>query len=325
MATAEPLEDSGGRRNPGFDAEKPSPARLYDFYLGGKDYYKPDRAAAERLYDTVPELPNTAKVNRAFHQRAGAWMAAQGIAQFLDIGCGLPTNDNTHSVVRKFQPDAKVVYVDHDPHVVAHARALLTNNNPRTQVAVGDIRDPKALLHAVRAAGVIDFAAPVGLLATAVLHFVSPEANPPGIVAALTAALAPGSFVALSHITGDAIDDAKVSAFNQIYAGAAEQLYFRTRSEFEALFSAADLRMVAPGAEAESGVCFLADWAPADLPTMPDPAWYHGTAPKSREAASQLGYAGVGEVVAAASVCGPAAGPSSTPAVPRSPASPSGT
>jgi len=184
---------------PGVDPTAPSPARLYDYYLGGTSNFPAGRAAAEQLKARVPDLADRAWANRGFHGRAARWMAAEeGIRQFVDIGSGLPTQSNTHDAVHAVAPEARVVYVDNDPVVVSHARALLST--PRTVAVHGDLTRPDELLSDPDIRAVIDFSKPVAILLVAVLHFVPDEADPVGCVAKLRDAMAPGSHLVISHV-----------------------------------------------------------------------------------------------------------------------------
>src|SRR5579875_3547922 len=186
---------------PGVDPAIPSPARIYDYVLGGTHNFASDRAAAERIREMTPDLADAAWVNRGFHQRAARWLAAErGIGQFIDIGSGLPTMGNTHTAVQKERPGARVVYVDIDPMVQAYASELLAADGT-TAVVTADLCDPDRVLGDPALRGLIDFGRPVGLLITAVLHFVPDEADPWEKVGRYCAALAPGSYLVLSHVT----------------------------------------------------------------------------------------------------------------------------
>jgi S-adenosyl methyltransferase len=158
-------------------AIKPSPARLYDYYLGGKDNYPVARAAAEKIRAVFPALSDAAWANRGFHGRAAIWMARHGIRQFVDIGAGLPTMDNTHQVVQRIGPCARVVYADNDRQAVCHARALLLGG-PGVTAIDADVRDLDGLLGNRELRELVDFTEPAGVLITAVLHFVSDADNP---------------------------------------------------------------------------------------------------------------------------------------------------
>ena len=174
---------------PGVDPTRPSPARLYDYFLGGTNNFPADREAAEYLRSRIPDVADALWANRGFHGRAAVWMANHGIRQFLDIGSGLPTQNNTHESVHRIDPEARVVYVDNDPMVAAHAGALLDADGT-TAVILADLRDPKALLSNPDLLRLIDLAEPAGILLTDVMHFVPDEEDPWGLVAQYMAACA---------------------------------------------------------------------------------------------------------------------------------------
>jgi hypothetical protein len=181
------------------DTSRPHPARIYDYLLGGYDNYEVDRQAAEHLLASVPiDVRQLARDNRAFLRRAVRVVAEAGVRQFLDLGTGIPTSPNTHEVAREVVADARVVYVDNDPIVAAHAGARLTST-PGTGFILGDVRDPKSILDHPVVREVIDFGEPVALLLVAVLHFIGDEHDPEAIVATLTEALPSGSYLVISH------------------------------------------------------------------------------------------------------------------------------
>ncbi|GAA3445007.1 SAM-dependent methyltransferase [Planomonospora venezuelensis] len=182
----------------GIDPTIPSVARMYDYYLGGKDNFASDREAAENFMAAVPGVREVARANRAFLRKAVAEIAGQGVRQFLDIGSGLPTQENVHQVAHRIIPDAKVVYVDNDPIVMAHGRALLADN-PHTVVVQADMREPKALLDHPEIRANIDFDRPVAVIMLAMLHFVPGDDEAAAIVTAVRETLAPGSYLVLSH------------------------------------------------------------------------------------------------------------------------------
>jgi hypothetical protein len=187
----------------GVDPTRPSPARLYDYYLGGTHNYEVDRQAAEQMRAVMPELGDAAWANRGFHGRAAVWMAAEhGIRQFIDLGSGLPTQNNTHQAVARVTPEARVVYVDNDPIVAAYGTPLLAGDGS-TALITADLRDPDGVLEHPEVRRLIDFAEPVGVLMTAVLHFVADGSDPWGLVRRYMAATAPGSYLALSQVTSD--------------------------------------------------------------------------------------------------------------------------
>jgi SAM-dependent methyltransferase len=178
------------------------PARMYDYYLGGKDNFPADREAAEQALAASPAVRDMARQNRAFLQRVVRFLAREaGIRQFLDIGTGLPTQGNVHEIAQAIAPDARVVYVDNDPIVVVHSDALLAGHN--TTAMQADLREPDAILERPEVREAIDFDQPVAILVVAVLHFIQDAEDPVGIVARLRNAMAPGSYLAISHGTTD--------------------------------------------------------------------------------------------------------------------------
>ena len=180
-----------------FDSSVPSPARVYDYFLGGKDNFAADREAAERSIRVVPETPWFARENRKFLGRAVRFCAAAGITQFLDIGSGLPTMDNVHQVAERVTAAPRVMYVDNDPVVVSHAQALMSG--PHAAAARGDLTRPGEILASAPVRDMIDFSQPVAILLVAVLHFIPDDADPAGCVAELMDAAAPGSYLIISH------------------------------------------------------------------------------------------------------------------------------
>ncbi|MCU7726161.1 SAM-dependent methyltransferase [Actinoplanes sp. KI2] len=180
------------------------PARRYDYLLGGKDNFAADRASAHEIEAVMPTVRLAAVENRHFLRRAVEFLSRQGVRQFLDVGSGIPTSPNTHEIAQAIDPTARIVYVDNDPLVLTHARALLTSAPAgRTAYLGADLRDPGSILRHPELRGTLDLARPVGLLLVAVLHFVRDDEDPAGIVATLVDALAPGSWVVVSHSTFD--------------------------------------------------------------------------------------------------------------------------
>jgi hypothetical protein len=261
---------------PGVDPSTPSPARMYDYVLGGTHNFLADRQAAERVRAQSPDLEDAAWVNRAFHQRAARWMAGQqGIRQFIDIGSGLPTLGNTHDVVQEIAPSARVVYVDIDPMVRAYASELLADDGT-TAVVTADLRDPGRVLADPGLRALIDFDEPAGLLLTAVLHFVADSSDPWGLVARYLAALAPGSYLALSHGTFQGLPPGLVETSQDVYAKAAQSMHLRSREEIGRFFTG--LEVVPPYQGAEPGVTYLGMWGAED-PELADSdgsRWWFG-------------------------------------------------
>ncbi|GAA1994627.1 SAM-dependent methyltransferase [Kitasatospora viridis] len=226
--------------------EVPHPARIYNYLLGGKDNFPADRAAAEQLISLSPGIGAAARSNRTFLRRAVRLAAEQGIGQFLDIGTGIPSEGNTHQVAQLVDPAARVVYVDNDPIVLAHARALMAGpGHGATTVLQADLREPEAILADPRVRAALDFDRPVALLLVAVLHFIDEEQDPYRLVATLLAALAPGSLLILSHGTGDFDPPARVAAGTQVYCAATAQVTPRSRAQIERFLTG--LELVEPG------------------------------------------------------------------------------
>jgi hypothetical protein len=233
---------------PGVDPARPSSARVYDYLLGGEHNFESDQAAGQMLKSRAPELVDSAWANRGFHQRAAKWIAEQGVRQFIDIGSGLPTVGNTHEVVRRVTPDARVVYVDNDPMVLAYGRELLGGDRAAT-VILADVRDPEAVLGNADLRALIDFTEPVGLLITAVLHFVSDESDPHKLISRYLASLAGGSYLALSHMTADQKPQQAVRTLVEVGLRAAGGGYLRSKDEVRKLFEGLTLVPPYPGAE----------------------------------------------------------------------------
>jgi hypothetical protein len=226
------------RELPGFDASRPNIARVYDFLLGGKDNYAADRAEAVRLLEVFPLLPLRARQNRLFLARAVTWLARDcGVRQFIDIGCGLPTVQNTHQVAQAARADCRVAYVDRDPVVICHARALLSA--PGVIAVPGDLADPAGILANPAVQGLMNLAEPTAVILAMVLHFMG-AATARGITGAITGALAPGSFVVISAGSGDEQTGGMLARHYQ-----AGPLYNHSPAQIEAFFDGLDL--IPPG------------------------------------------------------------------------------
>ncbi|BCM72836.1 MULTISPECIES: SAM-dependent methyltransferase [Streptomyces] len=222
------------------DTSKAHPARVYDWLLGGKDNYPIDEAVGERL---PAEARDAARQNRAFMHRAAAWLAAQGIDQFLDIGTGIPTQPNLHQIVQGIVPSAKVVYTDNDPIVLRHAEALLVSSAEGvTDYVQADVRQPESIVRHARQ--VLDFTRPMALSLIALMHFITDEQDAHGIVRRLVDTLPPGSYLVLSHAASDLYPELAAQVTAE-YAKGGIQLAFRSRAEVERFFDGLDL--VPPG------------------------------------------------------------------------------
>jgi SAM-dependent methyltransferase len=225
-----------------YSPAKPNIARMYSYWLAGKDHLQADRAAAGKILERFPEVGGVARANRAFLSRAGRYVARQGIRQFLDVGCGFPASPNVHETARAVHADARVVYVDCDPVVLAHARALLAVDH-EVGVVAGDIRDPAGFLADPALAGVIDSSKPVGVLLTSVLHFLpAPEAD--AAVTALRDWMPANSYLVISAGTSTGTDPALTRCLQDAY-GDTTPVIARTAAEIEAWFSGFNL--VRPG------------------------------------------------------------------------------
>lgn len=260
-----PSDGGGGDPASRIDTSKPHPARIYDYFIGGKQNFAADRDVADQLAGAMPVIPLLARANRAFLGRAVRYAAQQGVKQFLDIGAGLPATGNTHEIAQSVHPDASVVYVDSDPLVTVHGRALLADET-RTRVFEADLCDPASILTHPDVTALIDFDRPVGLLMVAVLHFVTDEADPAGALAALTENLVPGSHLVISHAGSDLLPDdpEKMKVYQQASQGA-----MRDHAQITAFFQGFDL--------VDPGLVRLPAWRPAEEPpTDIDQYWMYG-------------------------------------------------
>ena len=229
------------------DTSRPHPARMYNFYLGGRDNYEVDREAAQRVIDLAPELVPMAKANRAFMHRAVRHAVESGIRQIIDLGTGIPTSPNTHQVARESAPDVRVAYVDNDPIVATHAGAHLVGDGD-TGFFLADLRDPESVLKHPTIGELIDFGQPVALMLLAVLHFVQDDEDPAGLVAAYRDALPPGSQLILTHSTTDFHQaDANWAEARDVYRkrGATAPLTLRPYDQVLGLFG--DMELLPPG------------------------------------------------------------------------------
>ncbi|GGL02674.1 hypothetical protein Sme01_19710 [Sphaerisporangium melleum] len=244
----------------GVDPSIPSVARIYDYYLGGKDNFAADRAAAEKIIEILPNVRQVARENREFLIRTVTHLSRQGVRQFLDIGAGLPTQRNVHQVAQDLAPESRVVYVDNDPIVMTHARALLAEND-RVLAVGADLRDTEALLdqHEIRAH--LDFSRPVAILLLGVLHFIPDDGEAAKIVTTLRSALTPGGHLVISHGSVGEIDEGRAQEGRQVFARtAAPGVTSRTPEQVRAFFDGLQL--------AEPGVVPLHEWRPELEPVL---------------------------------------------------------
>ena len=229
---------------PDFDTSVPHIARVYDYWLGGKDNFAADRALGERTLQAYPNLVFSVRANRAFLARAVRFLAAEeGMRQFLDIGTGIPTANNTHEVAQRIAPESRIVYVDNDPIVLSHAKALLKSSpEGACDYLDADLRDPQKIL--ADAARTLDFAQPVAVMLLTVLQFV-PDAEVSEVVGQLVAACAPGSFVAISHPASDIDTDQHTEMVRRMNESMAQHVTLRDREGVTRLFEG--LELAAPG------------------------------------------------------------------------------
>jgi S-adenosyl methyltransferase len=239
---------------PDFDTSVPHIARVYDYWLGGKDNFAADRELGEQTLEAYPNLVFSVRANRAFLARTVRFLAREaGIRQFLDIGTGIPTANNTHEVAQHIAPDSRIVYVDNDPIVLSHARALL-KSSPQGACAYldADLRDPDAILPA--AAGTLDFGQPIAVMLIAVMHFIGDDAQASEIITRLTTACVPGSYLVISHVGGDIDAEQQTEMVRRLNQSVAEKATMRDRTGVTRLFDG--LELVAPG------VVRVSDWRP---------------------------------------------------------------
>jgi SAM-dependent methyltransferase len=254
----------------GIDISVPSVSRIYDYYLGGSHNFEVDREAARTAMEFMPGLPKIMQANRAFMRRAVRYAVDQGVTQFLDIGSGIPTFGNVHEVAQQANPDARVVYVDHDPVAVAHSRAVLEGNAGATVLAA-DLRAPRDILHSPEVRGLLDIDRPVALLLVAVLHFVEDADDPYGAVAELTEALAPGSLLVVTHASWDGMPIPREQAGGtvDVYREKVRNpLIMRTPDEVAKFFDGYEL--------VDPGVVPMPLWRPEAAPEEEDPYTFAG-------------------------------------------------
>jgi hypothetical protein len=252
---------------PQVDVSRPQAARVYDYYLGGKNHFAADRELANKVLAVMPSVRVAARENRAFLGRAVRFLAGEaGIRQFLDIGTGLPTSGSVHEIAQAVAPSARVVYADNDPLVLAHARALLTSSpEGRTAYIHADLRDPESILASSTVREVLDFSQPIALILVAILHFIPDEAGPAQILATLLEALPAGSYLVATHGTTEDSSPEERARVEAAYASGGIAGQVRDSGEFARLaFSGLDL--VPPG------VVLVSEWRPDTPGPHPTPA-----------------------------------------------------
>ncbi|MFK8909523.1 SAM-dependent methyltransferase [Streptomyces sp. YS-3] len=255
----------------GIDISVPSVSRIYDYYLGGSHNFEVDREAARKAMEFIPGLPKVMQANRAFMRRAVRFALDEGITQFLDIGSGIPTFGNVHEVAQSAVPEARVVYVDHDPVAVAHSTAVLQGNE-RAGVIAADLRKPQDILSSPEVARLLDLDRPLALLLVAVLHFVEDSDDPRAAVAELREALAPGSMLILTHAAyeGIPLSEDRAGGAVGVYRNIRNPLVMRTSEEIATFFDG--FEMVAPG------LVQMPMWRPENSPEQEDPYAFAGFA-----------------------------------------------
>jgi SAM-dependent methyltransferase len=248
---------------PGVDIRRANAARVYDYLVGGSHNFLADQDAARALVAIDPDGPVFARANRAFLGRAVRFLAAAGISQFLDIGSGIPTAGNVHEVAQQARPDARVVYADVDPVAIAHSKAILAGN-PNAAIIDADLREPGKIITSPQARRLLDLTQPVGLLLVAVLHFIADAEDPWQIVASLSDALAPGSYLVIGQATHEG-RPGTARAFEKVYnQSVATQMHLRSHAQIARFFDGFQL--------ADPGLVYVPLWrpdSPGDVPADP--------------------------------------------------------
>lgn len=229
---------------------------MYDYYLGGKDNFQIDRDAADHVLRLYPESRQAAQNNRGFLIRAARFLAAQGIDQYIDLGTGIPTSPNIHEIVREVHPNARVAYVDYDPVVTAHNRALRARY-PEVIAIEADVREPSGILTSPDLTELIDFNRPVAVLLIAILHFVDHGAD--AIVRTFRDHMAPGSYIAMSVASTDGVPEDELAELQQAYSGATSSAFGYSRNDVTALFDGFEL--------VDPGIVDTSQWRADESPT----------------------------------------------------------
>ena len=254
-----PGQEVAGR----LDLARPNAARMYDYYLGGSANVAVDRAAADELIQALPDTVFSARANRSFMGRVVRFLAEQGIDQFLDLGSGIPTVGNVHEIAQAVNPDARIAYVDIEPVAVSYAQKLLRDEKLVT-ISKADIRKPNAVLAAQGVADLLDFTRPVAVLAVAILHVMSDADAPLEFLADYRAACAPGSYLAISHLSPQTWDPQEITHSQQVYARTPTPVTYRSRAEI--------LRFMTGYHLVEPGLVLLPEWRPTERPSARDAA-----------------------------------------------------
>ena len=252
---------------PGVDTARANVARVYDYWLGGQHNFLADQDVARAIAAVSPNAPLIGRANRAFLGRAVRFLAANGVHQFLDIGSGIPTQQNTHEVAQQERPGARVVYADIDPVAIAHSRAILAGQDDAA-IIEADLRDPAAILDDPATRRLIDFGQPAGLLLIAILHFIADAEDPWQLVRTLRDALAPGSYLVLSHGTDEGTPEVARAVQNVYNRGVATALHVRSRAGIMRFFDGFEI--------AEPGLVFIPQWRPDPAAGVPDDPHRYG-------------------------------------------------
>jgi hypothetical protein len=252
---------------PGVDTRQANPARVYDYWLGGSHNFLADQDVGRAIVALEPNAPALARANRAFLGRAVRFLTAAGIRQFLDIGSGIPTEGNVHEIAQQSAPGARVVYVDVDPVAIAHSRAILAGNENAIMVDA-DLREPEKILSHDGTRSLISFDEPVGLLLSAVMHFIPDEEDPWRIMSTLRDNLAPGSYLVLGQLTSDT-EPSTARAGETVYnRSVSAGIHFRSRAEILRFFDGFEF--------VDPGLVYTPQWrpeAPEDVPGDPSKSW----------------------------------------------------
>ncbi|WP_054811195.1 SAM-dependent methyltransferase [Nocardia arizonensis] len=250
----------------GIDTERPSASRVYDYFVGGMHNFEIDRQLAQQIAAFTPNIAETMRANRELLRRCVRFLVEAGIDQFLDIGSGIPTVGNVHEVAQAGNPAAKVVYVDIDPVAVAHSSAIL-DGDPNTVVIQADAADPARIVTDPTVRGLLDFQRPIAVLMLGVLHFVADDADPAGCVARLREAVAPGSYLAITHATADGQPEEVLEA--QKLSGRTDtEIVLRTKDQIAAYFDGWSL--------VEPGLVHLPLWRADNPDDVPENPWESG-------------------------------------------------